>query len=45
MKIGSATKCMIRITFRDVQKKTKKNVNLTNPKYFEMLRFTLWPEP
>ena len=36
------TKCMIRVTFRGTQKKTKKNVNLTDPKFYEMLKFSVW---
>jgi hypothetical protein len=33
---------MVRVTFRGSQKKTKKNANLRDPKFFEMLRFTVW---
>lgn len=32
---------MIRLEYRGLQKKTKKNVNCTNPKFYEVLKFPL----
>ena len=34
-------KCMVRVEFSGLQKKTKKNSNCFNPKFYELLRFNL----
>lgn len=35
------TKCMVRLEFQRVQKKTKKNLNCKNPKFYEIFRFPI----
>ena len=34
-------KSMVRIEYQGVQKKTKKNLNCFNPKYYEVIKFNL----
>ncbi|CDW78369.1 UNKNOWN [Stylonychia lemnae] len=40
----SQNKCLIRVQFNGIQKKTKKNINCINPKFFEIFRYSL-PAP
>eukprot|EP00347_Sterkiella_histriomuscorum_P005318 403357064 len=37
----SQCKCLVRIQFGGLQKKTKKNVNCNNPKFYEIFRYNL----
>ena len=37
----SQCKCLVRIQFGGIQKKTKKNINCTNPKFYEIFRYNM----
>ncbi len=37
----STCKCLVRVQFKSIQKKTKKNINCKNPKFFEIFRFPI----
>lgn len=34
-------KCLVRVQFNGVQKKTKKNINCKNPKFYEIFRYPI----
>ena len=38
---GKGCKCLVRLEFRKAQKKTKKNLNCSNPKFYELFRYPL----
>lgn len=41
IRTSSACRCIVRLQYRNTQKKTKKNVNCRNPKFYEVFRFPL----
>ncbi len=39
--LKGSLKCIVRVEFAGIQKKTKKNLNCFNPKFYELFRFNL----